>query len=134
MGRTATPATLTELPRLVDQLAAASELRVVVFESANPDNFHDQPCGFKAMTGLRASTPAPTGSPPVFYRWRKREGTHLPTMIDVLRVTGGAITEIVTCHDDRFPGRPALRNLGTRAARVCCAQRPATGRLAPCRR
>lgn len=33
------PETLTELPRLVDQLAAASELRVVMFESANPDYF-----------------------------------------------------------------------------------------------
>jgi RNA polymerase sigma-70 factor (ECF subfamily) len=28
---------------------------------------------------------------------------HLPLTIDVLRVTGGAITEIVTFHDDQFP-------------------------------
>ncbi|MCX5281093.1 hypothetical protein [Streptomyces sp. NBC_00198] len=27
----------------------------------------------------------------------------LPLTIDVLRVAGGAITEIVTVHDDRFP-------------------------------
>jgi hypothetical protein len=35
--------------------------------------------------------------------WREREGTYLPLTIDVLRVTGGAITEIVTFHDDQFP-------------------------------
>ena len=30
-------------------------------------------------------------------------GAYLPLTIDVLRVTGGAITEIVTFHDDQFP-------------------------------
>ena len=38
-----------------------------------------------------------------FYLWRKREDAYLPLTIDVLRVTGGAITEIVTFHDDQFP-------------------------------
>ena len=38
-----------------------------------------------------------------FYLWRKQEGAYLPLTIDVLRVTGGAITEIVTFHDDQFP-------------------------------
>ena len=33
------PEMLTELPQLVDQMEGASELRVVVFESANPDYF-----------------------------------------------------------------------------------------------
>lgn len=34
-----TPEILVELPELIDQMEAASELRVVVFESANPDYF-----------------------------------------------------------------------------------------------
>ena len=38
-----------------------------------------------------------------FYLWQEREGAYLPLTIDVLRVTGGAITEIVTFHDDQFP-------------------------------
>jgi len=38
-----------------------------------------------------------------FYLWQMREGAYLPLTIDVLRVTGGAITEIVTFGDDQFP-------------------------------
>lgn len=34
-----TPEMLTELPQLIDQMEASSELRVAVFESANPDYF-----------------------------------------------------------------------------------------------
>jgi enoyl-CoA hydratase/carnithine racemase len=34
-----TPEMLVELPELIDEIEAASELRVVVFESANPDYF-----------------------------------------------------------------------------------------------
>lgn len=34
-----TPEMLVELPQLIDQMNAATELRVVVFESANPDYF-----------------------------------------------------------------------------------------------
>ncbi|SEH77103.1 Enoyl-CoA hydratase/carnithine racemase [Mycolicibacterium rutilum] len=34
-----TPEMLVELPQLIDRMAAAAELRVVVFESANPDYF-----------------------------------------------------------------------------------------------
>jgi hypothetical protein len=34
-----TPEMLIELPELIDRMEAASELRVVVFESANPDYF-----------------------------------------------------------------------------------------------
>ena len=38
----------------------------------------------------------------VAYQWRQHEGAYLPLTLDVLRVTGGAITEIVTFHDDQF--------------------------------
>jgi RNA polymerase sigma-70 factor (ECF subfamily) len=38
-----------------------------------------------------------------FYHWNGRRGAYLPLTIDVLRITGGAITEIFTFHDDQFP-------------------------------
>ena len=60
--------------------------------------------GFQGMTGLRAVPTSVNRQPAVaFYHWREPEGVYLPLTIDVLRVTGGAITEIVTFHDDQFP-------------------------------
>ncbi|MGK5683734.1 RNA polymerase subunit sigma-70 [Actinoplanes sp. URMC 104] len=60
--------------------------------------------GFEGMTGLRAVPAAVNRQPAVaFYHWREREGAYLPLTIDVLRITGGAITEITTFHSDRFP-------------------------------
>ncbi|MGV9375667.1 RNA polymerase subunit sigma-70 [Nonomuraea sp. NPDC003707] len=60
--------------------------------------------GFEGMKHLRAVPTSVNRQPAVaFYLWREREGAYLPLTIDVLRVTGGAITEIVTFHDDRFP-------------------------------
>lgn len=60
--------------------------------------------GFERMEGLRAVRTAVNRQPAVaFYEWSEDEGAYLPLTIDVLRVTGGAITEIVTFHADRFP-------------------------------
>ena len=60
--------------------------------------------GFESLGRLRAVPTAVNRQPAVaFYLWRNREGAYLPLTIDVLRVTGGAITEIVTFHDDQFP-------------------------------
>jgi len=60
--------------------------------------------GFAAMQGLRAVLTCVNRQPGVaFYHWQKREGAYLPLTIDVLRVVGGAITEIVTFHHDQFP-------------------------------
>jgi len=60
--------------------------------------------GFEAMKHLRAVRTSVNRQPAVaFYLWRKQEGAYLPLTIDVLRVTGGAITEIVTFHNDQFP-------------------------------
>jgi RNA polymerase sigma-70 factor (TIGR02960 family) len=60
--------------------------------------------GLEAMQGLRAVRTCVNRQPAVaFYRWRQREGAYLPLTIDVLRVTGGAITEIVTFGDDQVP-------------------------------
>jgi RNA polymerase sigma-70 factor (TIGR02960 family) len=60
--------------------------------------------GFEDLGHLRGVLTAVNRQPAVaFYLWRKREDAYLPLTIDVLRVTGGAITEIVTLHDDQFP-------------------------------
>jgi hypothetical protein len=60
--------------------------------------------GFEGMKHLRAVLTSVNRQPAIaFYLWREREGAYLPLTIDVLRVTGGAITEIVTFHDDQFP-------------------------------
>jgi RNA polymerase sigma-70 factor (TIGR02960 family) len=60
--------------------------------------------GFEGMTDLRAVRTSVNRQPAVaFYHWPKGESAYLPLTIDVLRVTGGAITEIVTFHDDQFP-------------------------------
>lgn len=82
-------------------MAAAGDLRgaVVVAGLAVPDR-HERLSGpaRQAPPGARDRQPAVA-----FYLWRDREGTYLPLTIDVLRVTGGVITEIVTFHDDQFP-------------------------------
>jgi RNA polymerase sigma-70 factor (ECF subfamily) len=60
--------------------------------------------GFEGMKGLRAVHTSVNRQPAVaFYLWQKREGTYLPLTIDVLGVTGGAIYEIITFHNDQFP-------------------------------
>ena len=59
--------------------------------------------GFEDMTGLRPVPTAVNRQPAVaFYHWQEREGAYLPLTLDVLRITGGAIAEIVTFHADRF--------------------------------
>jgi RNA polymerase sigma-70 factor (ECF subfamily) len=60
--------------------------------------------GFEGMTGMRAVLTAVNRQPALaFYQWQEREGAYLPLTIDVLRVTGGAISEIVIFHADQFP-------------------------------
>jgi hypothetical protein len=59
--------------------------------------------GFESLGRLRAVHTAVNRQPAVaFYLWREREGAYLPLTIDVLRVSGGAISEIVVFHADRF--------------------------------
>ncbi|WP_040884951.1 RNA polymerase subunit sigma-70 [Janibacter sp. HTCC2649] len=60
--------------------------------------------GFEGSTGLRTVPTYVNRQPAVaFYQWEAAQGAHLPLTIDVLRFTGGAITEITTFHDDQFP-------------------------------
>jgi RNA polymerase sigma-70 factor (ECF subfamily) len=60
--------------------------------------------GFEGMQGLRAVPTCVNRQPAVaFYLWHQEENAYLPLTIDVLRITGAAITEIVIFHDDQFP-------------------------------
>ncbi|KOX08624.1 RNA polymerase sigma70 factor [Micromonospora sp. NRRL B-16802] len=60
--------------------------------------------GFDGMTGLRGIPTTVNRQPAVaFYHWQQQENAYLPLTIDVLRVTGGEITEITIFHDDQFP-------------------------------
>jgi RNA polymerase sigma-70 factor (ECF subfamily) len=60
--------------------------------------------GFESLENLRAVPTSVNRQPAVaFYMWQEQEGAYLPLTIDVLRVTGGAITEIITFHNDQFP-------------------------------
>ncbi|MGV9451542.1 RNA polymerase subunit sigma-70 [Streptomyces sp. NPDC003635] len=60
--------------------------------------------GFEGMQGLRPLLTSVNRQPAIaFYQWCEQEGAYLPLTIDVLRVAGGAIAEIVTFHDDQFP-------------------------------
>ena len=60
--------------------------------------------GFEGLDHLRAVPTFVNRQPAVaFYLWHEREGSYLPLTLDVLRISGGAIAEIVTFHDDRFP-------------------------------
>ncbi len=60
--------------------------------------------GFQDMEHLRAVSTSVNRQPAVaFYLRREREAAYLPLTIDVLRVNGGKITEIITFHDDQFP-------------------------------
>ncbi|MEV0719606.1 RNA polymerase subunit sigma-70 [Asanoa sp. NPDC050611] len=66
--------------------------------------------GFEGMAGLRAMPTSANRQPAVaVYQWQEGQDAYLPLTVDVLRLSGGAITEIVTFHADRFPrlGLPA---------------------------
>ncbi len=60
--------------------------------------------GFEGMQHLRAVHTSVNRQPAIaFYHRRQGKGAYLPLTIDVLRITDGAITEIVTFHGDQFP-------------------------------
>jgi RNA polymerase sigma-70 factor (ECF subfamily) len=60
--------------------------------------------GFPDLGRLRCVRTSVNRQPAAaFYLWREQEQAYLPLTIDVLRITGGAITEITIFHDDQFP-------------------------------
>ncbi|MBZ5736933.1 RNA polymerase subunit sigma-70 [Nocardioides mangrovi] len=59
--------------------------------------------GFESITGLRGVPTSVNRQPAIgFYLWQEREGAWLPLTIDVLRISGGAVTEVTIFHADRF--------------------------------
>jgi RNA polymerase sigma-70 factor (TIGR02960 family) len=60
--------------------------------------------GYAEMRGLRAVPTAVNRQPAfAYYHWRESEGAFLPLSIDVLRISGGRITEITIFGPDQFP-------------------------------
>jgi RNA polymerase sigma-70 factor (TIGR02960 family) len=60
--------------------------------------------GFESLGDMRTVATSVNRQPAVaYYLWQEQEGAYLPLTIDVLRITGGAIAEIVIFHDDQFP-------------------------------
>ena len=60
--------------------------------------------GYAELTGLRAVPTAVNRQPAVgYYLWREDERAYLPLSIDVLRISGGAISEITIFGAEQFP-------------------------------
>ncbi|MEU4239748.1 RNA polymerase subunit sigma-70 [Actinoplanes sp. NPDC026619] len=60
--------------------------------------------GFESLGRLRAVPTFVNRQPTIaFYLWREEANAYLPLTLDALRVSGGAITEIITFHADQFP-------------------------------
>ncbi|KQW53697.1 RNA polymerase subunit sigma-70 [Nocardioides sp. Root1257] len=60
--------------------------------------------GFPELTGLRGVPTSVNRQPAIgFYLWQEHAAAYLPLSIDVLRISGGAITEVVIFHADQFP-------------------------------
>jgi RNA polymerase sigma-70 factor (ECF subfamily) len=60
--------------------------------------------GFESLPELRAVPTSVNRQPAVaYYIWNASAGAFVPLTIDVLRISGGRITEIVIFHADQFP-------------------------------
>ncbi|MDX3097071.1 enoyl-CoA hydratase/isomerase family protein [Streptomyces sp. ME19-03-3] len=100
------PEMLTELPRLVDQMEAASELRVAVFESANPEYFLNH-----YDTSRVAETPKEPGASgyPLLIDATTRL-SRVP-VVSIAKVRGrvrGVGCELIQAMDMRFASERAL--------------------------
>ena len=71
---------------------------------ATPSSATGSRTGSRRWGACAVCRPRRTGQPAIaFYLWQEQEGAYLPLTLDVLRVTGGEIAEIITFHDDQFP-------------------------------
>ncbi len=69
--------------------------------------------GYSEMQGLRAVATAVNRQPAfAYYHWREDEGAYLPLSVDVLRITGGQITEITIFGPEQFPRLDLPERLG----------------------
>lgn len=59
--------------------------------------------GYPEMTGLRAVTTAVNRQPAIaYYLWREQEDAYVALTLDVLRISGGLVTEVTIFDADRF--------------------------------
>ena len=60
--------------------------------------------GYPEMTGLRPVPTAVNRQPAVaYYLWREEEAAYLPLAVDVLRISGGMVTEVTIFDAEQFP-------------------------------
>ena len=60
--------------------------------------------GYPEMAGLRSVATSVNRQPAVgYYIWQERAGAYVPLTIDVLRISGGEITEVTIFDRDQFP-------------------------------
>ena len=60
--------------------------------------------GYPQMSGFRAVPTAVNRQPAVaYYLWSEQEAAYLPLTIDVLRISGGRVTEVTIFDADEFP-------------------------------
>jgi RNA polymerase sigma-70 factor (TIGR02960 family) len=73
--------------------------------------------GYPEITGLRGVPTSVNRQPAVgYYVWREQASAHVPLSLDVLRISGGAITEVTIFGPEQFPhlGLPAQLDGGAR--------------------
>ena len=59
--------------------------------------------GYPQMSGFRAVPTAVNRQPAVaYYHWREQEAAYLPLTLDVLRISGGMVTEVTIFEAERF--------------------------------
>jgi RNA polymerase sigma-70 factor (TIGR02960 family) len=60
--------------------------------------------GFEGLGAMRTVATSVNRQPAIgFYLWQEQANAYLPLTVDVLRISGGLVTEIVIFHDDQFP-------------------------------
>ena len=60
--------------------------------------------GYPEMSGLRPVPTSVNRQPAVgYYLWREEEAAYLPLAIDVLRISGGMVTEVTIFDAEQFP-------------------------------
>ncbi len=65
-------------------------------------NWSDE--GFGSLPSLRAVSTSVNRQPAVaVYAWQEEQGAYAPLTVDVLRIVGDQIAEIITFHADQFP-------------------------------
>jgi RNA polymerase sigma-70 factor (ECF subfamily) len=60
--------------------------------------------GYPQMSGFRPVATSVNRQPAIaYYLWREAEAAYLPLTIDVLRISGGQVTEVTIFDADQFP-------------------------------